>query len=67
MSYDFMDNTRRLDYGLIFGAGYRLDLGGATLELSGRYHHGLAEVSGLGHREYDLRTRELAVVLGFIF
>jgi hypothetical protein len=39
-----------------------------TLELSGRYHHGLAKVSGIsGYRVYEFRTRELAVALGLLF
>ena len=66
-SYDMMDNTRRLDYGLVLGIGYGFDVGGLTLELSGRYHHGLAKVTGLGWQEYDLRTRALAVVFGLVF
>ncbi len=64
--YDMIDNTRRIDYGLVAGAGFDLEVGSLTLELSGRYHHGLAKVSGLGYREYDLQTREWVVVLGII-
>jgi hypothetical protein len=65
--YDMMDNTRKMDYGLIVGIGYELKVGGVILELSGRYHYGLAKVSGLGYREYEFRTRELAVALGLLF
>jgi hypothetical protein len=66
--YDMMDGTRRIDYGLVVGIGYELDVGGVTLELSGRYHHGLAKVSGIsGYRVYEFRTRELAVALGLLF
>jgi len=65
--YDMIDNTRRIDYGLVVGAGFALELGALSLELSGRYHHGLAKVSGLGYREYDLQTREWVVVLGLLF
>jgi len=65
--YDMMDNTRKIDYGFVVGIGYELKAGGVTLELSGRYHHGLAKVSGLGYREYEFQTRELAVALGLIF
>jgi len=66
--YDMMDNTRKMDYGLVVGTGYELDVGGVTLELSGRYHHGLAKVSGIsGYRVYEFRTRELAVALGLLF
>ena len=65
--YDMMDSTRRIDYGLVVGTGYELDVGGVILELSGRYHHGLAKVSGLGYQKYEFRTRELAVALGLLF
>lgn len=65
--YDMMDGTRRIDYGLVVGTGYELDVGGVILELSGRYHHGLAKVSGLGYQKYEFRTRELAVALGLLF
>jgi hypothetical protein len=68
-SYDVLFNTRRLDYGLVLGAGYGIDVGGATLEASGRYHHGLAKIFGLGYgsESYDLQTRALAVALGLSF
>jgi len=66
--YDMMDNTRKMDYGLVVGMGYELEVGGVILELSGRYHHGLAKVSGIsGYRVYEFRTRELAVALGLLF
>jgi hypothetical protein len=65
--FDMMDNTRRLDYGLVVGFGFGIDVGGLTLEASGRYHHGLAKVSGLGWKVYDLQTRALAVVAGVLF
>lgn len=65
--YDMMDNTRRLDYGLVIGTGYDLDVGGLTLEISGRYHHGLAKVSGFSYHEYEFQTREWVVALGLIF
>ena len=42
-----MDNTRRLDYGLVAGFGFDIDIGGLTLEASGRCHHGLAKFSGV--------------------
>lgn len=66
-SYDMLDNTRRFDYGLVLGLGFGLDLGGLTVELAGRYHHGLAKVFGLGWQEFDLQTRALALVLGLVF
>jgi len=65
--YDMMDNTRKMDYGLVVGIGYELEIDAVILELSGRYHHGLAKVSGLGYQEYEFRTRELAVALGVLF
>lgn len=65
--YDMRDNTRRIDFGLVAGAGFALETGTLTIELSGRYHHGLAKVSGLTYREYDLKTREWAVVFGLLF
>lgn len=65
-AYDMMDNTRRMDFGLVFGAGCDLDLGSMAVELGGRYHHGLAKVSGLGSDD-DMRTAELTVVLGLLF
>jgi hypothetical protein len=65
--YDMMFTTKRWDYGLVFGAGYDLETGPVTLELSGRYHYGLAKVFGLGGEGYDLQTRELAVALGVLF
>lgn len=41
---DLIDYTNRIDYGLVFGAGYELKMGGGSLVLQGRYHLGLANI-----------------------
>lgn len=42
---DLIEQTNRLDYGLIFGAGYELEMGGSSLVIQGRYHLGLADLA----------------------
>ncbi len=41
---DIIENTNRIDYGLVFGAGYELKMGGGSLVIQGRYHLGLANI-----------------------
>jgi hypothetical protein len=41
---DLIDYTNRVDFGLVFGAGYELKMGGGSLVLQGRYHLGLANI-----------------------
>jgi len=41
---DVKEFTKSLDYGLVFGGGIELGLGGAVLTLDGRYHFGLVNM-----------------------
>jgi hypothetical protein len=43
-SEDFKDNTNSLDYGVVFGAGVNLPLGGPRVFVEARYHMGLANM-----------------------
>jgi hypothetical protein len=41
---DIKPNINRFDYGLVFGAGVGLSLGGVRVFVEGRYHLGLANI-----------------------
>jgi hypothetical protein len=43
-SEDIKKDLNQLDYGLVFGAGFGLPLGGVSLFVEGRYHMGLAVI-----------------------
>lgn len=38
-------DARAIDYGLVFGVGFRKKIQGAFLSLEGRYHHGLQDTN----------------------
>jgi len=41
---DFKEDVNQIDYGLVFGGGVSLSLGGVRLFIEGRYHMGLANM-----------------------
>jgi len=41
---DMKEFTQSLDYGIVLGAGFELNLGGTFLTIDGRYHMGLANL-----------------------
>ena len=68
------DNMNKIDYGLVFGAGYELVSGPILLLIEGRHHMGMAnlfkndEVTSGNLEDSDwVRTNLLAVVLGVKF
>ncbi len=44
-SEDLIEQVNRIDYGLVFGAGYEMKMGGSSLVIQGRYHLGLADLA----------------------
>jgi opacity protein-like surface antigen len=42
---DSKEDTKDLDYGLVFGIGYEINTGSLPLFIEGRYHLGLADIS----------------------
>jgi hypothetical protein len=65
---DVKEDLKSMDYGLVFGAGYEVALGGLTVGLEGRYHLGLQNILDTSDNpdidEY-IKTR-VAVIAGFI-
>jgi hypothetical protein len=44
VAFSLQQGTKRLDYGLVAGLGYRKRLGRIRLSLEARYHHGLRDM-----------------------
>ena len=65
--YDMTDLTRRLEFGLVFGAGVEVDLGAISLNVEGRYHHGLTDTTKFTNDGYDFKTREYVILAGIKF
>ena len=68
------DNMNKIDYGLVFGAGFELVSGPVPLSIEGRYHMGMAnlfkndELSSGNLEDSDwMRTNLLTVILGITF
>jgi hypothetical protein len=76
-SEDIKDYTNKLDYGLVFGAGYELNMSGMSLVIQGRYHLGLANImkteeagAGSPNLVQDsswARTNAIVLMLGIMF
>lgn len=63
MSWDATDFTRKLDYGLVFGAGLDFTFWKISLGIEGRYHHGLANTTRFqSDGGYEFNTREFVVL-----
>ncbi len=56
-------DARAIDYGLVFGVGYRKQMHSALLTLEGRYHHGLQDTNRGPHVGLR-RMRALAFLVG---
>jgi len=56
-------DARAIDYGLVFGVGYRKQMHSVLLTLEGRYHHGLQDTNRGPHVELR-RMRALAFLVG---
>ena len=72
-STDIKEYTKSVDYGLVFGAGIELALGGANLVIDGRYYMGLAnmlDTTSLGEGATDddwIKSKAIVVMLGLKF
>lgn len=72
-STDIKEYTKSMDYGLVFGAGLELALGGANLVIDGRYYMGLANMldsTALGEQSSDddwIKSKAIVVMLGLKF
>lgn len=69
---DIIEYTNRIDYGLVFGAGYELQLGSGTLVLQGRYHLGLANIMKEDSTEEAdasswTKTNAIVLLIGYKF
>jgi len=71
---DIIEVTNRIDYGLILGAGFELQLGKMPLLFEGRYHLGMANLAKK-NKDYQvevgeddwIKTNALLFMLGFKF
>ena len=70
-SEDKKDDTKDLDYGLVFGAGYEFS-GLVPLIVEAKYHLGLADIAGTSE-DFEtqdssyVKTRSLLVMVGVKF
>lgn len=63
--YPIPDSVKRLDLGVVGGAGFELGMDTWSLVLEARYHYGLTE---LGASQYLMfKTSALCVLIGFLF
>lgn len=60
-------DTRKMDYGLVFGAGMSFPAGAVSLEVEARLHHGLANTTRFSGDEYDFKTRVIALLAALKF
>jgi len=63
---DLMEETNKLDYGLVFGAGYEL-AGPLRLSFEARYHLGLANLAKAAEADLEGTEGESLKTNGFIF
>ena len=62
---DIKANYKSFDYGLVFGAGFKIPMPGASVFFEGRYHLGLANIyKDPLDPDASLKTKALVVVVG---
>ncbi len=61
---DIKANYKSFDYGLVFGAGYKMSMPGASLFFEGRYHLGLNNILKNPALGASLKTKALVVIVG---
>jgi len=75
LNVDGESNLNRIDFGLVFGGGYEMNLGGMRLTIEARYYMGLANLNkqtqtsedqGVTSSDY-LRTKALVILGGIKF
>jgi len=64
---DLIDNSRKLDYGLVFGAGVQLAMGESKLLLDARYNLGLQNINDIKDSTLKIRNRGLVFSAGILF
>jgi hypothetical protein len=61
-------DTKRIDYGLVAGAGIHFPLGPVSAEVEGRYHYGLTETTKfINDGGYQFKTRVIALLAALRF
>ena len=67
---DLIENTNRLDYGVVLGAGFELYTGRTAFSIEGRYHYGLAnlikETEEIDPDDW-VKTKTIVVIAGIKF
>jgi len=61
---DIKNTTKSFDYGLVFGAGYKMSMPGASLFFEGRYHLGIANILKDPDPGTSLKTKVLVIIVG---
>ncbi|MBC8358515.1 MAG: PorT family protein [Candidatus Aminicenantes bacterium] len=59
------ENTKYLDYGLVFGGGFEIRSKAASLFIEVRYHLGLQNISKDYFKFESIKTRAAVLILGF--
>lgn len=63
---DIKDNTKTIDFGVVFGAGVDFDLGTGKVTLDARYNYGLTSIDDTA-AEADVKNGGLSVMVGYLF
>lgn len=61
---DIKNTTKSIDYGVIFGAGYKMSMPGASLFFEARYHLGVANILKDPAPGESIKTKALVVIVG---
>ncbi|MCK4571978.1 PorT family protein [candidate division WOR-3 bacterium] len=63
---DVKENTKSMDYGLVFGAGVDFDLGTGKVTVDARYNYGLTSIDDTA-AELDVKNGGISVMVGYLF
>lgn len=63
---DVKENTKSMDYGIVFGAGVDFDLGTGKVTVDARYNYGLTSIDDSG-AELDVKNGGISVMVGYLF
>lgn len=63
---DIKDDTKSMDYGVVFGAGVDFDMGTGKVTIDARYNLGLASIDDSG-AEADVKNSGISAFVGYLF
>ncbi|MCK4321302.1 PorT family protein [candidate division WOR-3 bacterium] len=66
VTVDAKDETKSIDFGVVFGAGVDFDLGTGKVTIDGRYTYGFTSIDDTG-LDADIKNGGLSVFVGYLF